>query len=72
MLLTTGFSFAKPVLYLSTDTNNRLTATLEGATYAPGLRTFRAVATIAFSVLSSASSSLSTVARARKIRSVRA
>ena len=37
MLLTTGFSFAKPVLYLSTETNNRLTATLEGATYAPGL-----------------------------------
>jgi hypothetical protein len=37
MLLTTGFSFAKPVLYLSTDTNNPLTATLEGATYAPGL-----------------------------------
>ena len=37
MLLTTGFSFAKPVLYVSTDTNNRLTATLEGATYAPGL-----------------------------------
>jgi hypothetical protein len=37
MLLTTGFSFAKPVLYLSTDTNNPLTATLEGATYAPAL-----------------------------------
>jgi len=37
MLLTTGFSFAKPVLYVSTDTNNPLTATLEGATYAPGL-----------------------------------
>ena len=37
MLLTSGFSFAKPVLYLSTDTNNPLTATLEGATYAPGL-----------------------------------
>jgi hypothetical protein len=37
MMLTTGFSFAKPVLYLSTDTNNKLTATLEGATYAPGL-----------------------------------
>jgi hypothetical protein len=37
MLLTTGFSFAKPVLYLSTDTNSPLTATLEGATYAPGL-----------------------------------
>ena len=37
MVLTTGFSFAKPVLYLSTETNNKLTATLEGATYAPGL-----------------------------------
>ncbi|HEY2530885.1 MAG TPA: hypothetical protein VGJ20_23620 [Xanthobacteraceae bacterium] len=37
MQLTTGFSFAKPVLYLSTDTNSPLTATLEGATYAPGL-----------------------------------
>ena len=37
MMLTTGFSFAKPVLYLSTETNNQLTATLEGATYAPGL-----------------------------------
>jgi len=35
--LTAGFSFAKPVLYLSTDTNNPMTATLEGATYAPGL-----------------------------------
>jgi hypothetical protein len=38
MQLTTGFSFAKPVLYLSTDTNNPLTATAEGATYAPGLQ----------------------------------
>jgi hypothetical protein len=37
LLLTTGFSFAKPVLYLSTDTNNPLTATAEAATYAPGL-----------------------------------
>ncbi|MBV8568250.1 MAG: hypothetical protein JO273_22625 [Methylobacteriaceae bacterium] len=37
LALTTGFSFAKPVLYLSTDTNNPLTATAEGATYAPGL-----------------------------------
>lgn len=37
MMLTTGFSFGKPVLYLSTDTNNPLTATLEGATFAPGL-----------------------------------
>lgn len=37
LMLTPGFSFAKPVLYLSTDTNSPLTATLEGATYAPGL-----------------------------------
>jgi hypothetical protein len=37
MQLTTGFSFAKPVLYLSLDTNNPMTATLEGANYAPGL-----------------------------------
>lgn len=37
MQLTTGFSFAKPVLYLSTDTSTPLTATLEGATYAPGM-----------------------------------
>jgi len=37
MQLTTGFSFAKPVLYLSTDTNNPLTATAEASTFAPGL-----------------------------------
>jgi hypothetical protein len=37
LLLTTGFSFAKPVFYVSTDTNNPLTATAEGATYAPAL-----------------------------------
>jgi hypothetical protein len=37
MQLTTGFSFAKPVLYLSTDTSTPLTATLEGATYSPGM-----------------------------------
>jgi hypothetical protein len=37
MQLTTGFSFAKPVLYLSTDASNPLPATAEGATYAPGL-----------------------------------
>ena len=37
MMLTPGFSFVKPVFYLSTDTNNPMTATLEGATYAPGL-----------------------------------
>jgi hypothetical protein len=35
--LTTGFSFARPVMYLSTDTNNPLTATAEASTYAPGL-----------------------------------
>ena len=36
--LTQGFSFAKPVLYLSTDASDPLAATLEGATYAPALR----------------------------------
>ena len=35
--LTTGFSFARPVLYLSLDATNALPATLEGATLAPGL-----------------------------------
>lgn len=35
--LTTGFSFARPVLYLSTEANTPVVATLEGATYAPGL-----------------------------------
>ena len=34
---TTGFSFARPILYLSTDANDEVTATLEGVTYAPGL-----------------------------------
>lgn len=38
MRLTPGFSFAKPVLYLTTDTNNELPAALEGAIFAPGLR----------------------------------
>jgi len=37
MQLTSGFSFARPVLYLSTDANNPVVATLEGAVYAPGL-----------------------------------
>lgn len=37
MQLTPGFSFARPVLYLSTDANHPAPATLEGATYAPGL-----------------------------------
>ena len=35
--LTPGLSFARPNLYLSTDANNPLAATLEGATLAPGL-----------------------------------
>jgi hypothetical protein len=37
LALTSGFSFARPVLYLSTEANNLLAATLEGAIYAPGL-----------------------------------
>ena len=36
--LTPGFSFAKPVLYLSTDASDPGVATLEGATFAPGMR----------------------------------
>jgi len=35
--LTPGFSFARPVLYLSTEANNPVAATLEGATYTPAL-----------------------------------
>ena len=35
--LTPGFSFARPNLYLSTDSSNPLAATLEEATLAPGL-----------------------------------
>lgn len=35
---TTGFSFARPVLYLSTDSNDTVLAALEGATFAPGLQ----------------------------------
>jgi hypothetical protein len=38
LALTAGFSFAKPVLYLSLEANDPLPATLEGATYAPGLK----------------------------------
>lgn len=38
LALTTGFSFARPVLYLSTEANDPLAATLEGATLAPGLK----------------------------------
>ena len=35
--LTTGFSFSRPVLYLSTEANDPVVAALEGATFAPGL-----------------------------------
>ncbi len=35
--LEAGFSFARPVLYMSTDTNHPLPAALEGAIFAPGL-----------------------------------
>jgi hypothetical protein len=35
--LTAGFSFSRPVLYLSTEANNPVVATLEGATLAPGM-----------------------------------
>ena len=35
--LTTGFSFGRPVLYLSTDSSSSLAAAIENATYAPGL-----------------------------------
>ena len=35
--LEAGFSFARPVLYLSTDANAALPAALEGAVFAPGL-----------------------------------
>lgn len=38
LALTPGFSFSRPVLYLSTDASDPLPATLESATYAPGLR----------------------------------
>ncbi len=37
MALTSGFSFGRPVFYISTEANNPLPATAEGATYAPGL-----------------------------------
>lgn len=35
--LTSGFSFARPVLYLSTESNHPLASTLEGATFTPAL-----------------------------------
>jgi hypothetical protein len=36
--LTIGFTFGKPILYLSTEANDPLVASLEGATYAPALK----------------------------------
>ena len=36
--LTLGFTFDKPIQYLSTEANNDLVATLEGATYSPALK----------------------------------
>jgi hypothetical protein len=38
LALTAGFSFAKPVLYLSTEADDPLPAAMEGATFAPGLQ----------------------------------
>lgn len=38
LALTTGFSFAKPVLYLSLDANVELAAALEGVNFSPGLQ----------------------------------
>ena len=38
LALTVGFSFAHPILYLSTEANDALPAALEGATYAPRLK----------------------------------
>ncbi len=37
LALTTGYSFGRPVLYLSTDASDPLPAALENATHAPGL-----------------------------------
>ena len=37
LALTSGFSFARPVLYLSTEASDPVAATLEGATLAPAL-----------------------------------
>ena len=38
LALTTGFSFAKPVLYLSLDASHDLPAAVEGVTFAPALQ----------------------------------
>ena len=39
--LTSGFSFARPVLYLSTDANDPVAAALEGSTLAPALNSIQ-------------------------------
>ncbi|MBC6444926.1 MAG: hypothetical protein GDA50_05745 [Alphaproteobacteria bacterium GM202ARS2] len=36
--LTAGFSFSRPVLYISTEANDTLVAALEGATYTPAMK----------------------------------
>lgn len=36
--LTIGFTFGKPILYLSTEANDPAVATLEGATYTPAMK----------------------------------
>lgn len=38
--LIAGFSYSRPVFYISTDSNDELTATLEGAIFAPALQNF--------------------------------
>src|SRR5262249_39761878 len=38
LALTQGFSFGRPVLYLSTDTSDPVASALEAATLAPGLK----------------------------------
>ena len=35
--MTLGYTFSKPIFYISTEANDKLVATLEGATYAPAL-----------------------------------
>jgi hypothetical protein len=40
MQLTIGFTFGKPILYLSTEASDPLVATLESATYTPALKSF--------------------------------
>lgn len=41
MKLTTGFSFGRPILYLSTDASDPMVAAIEGATLAPALNDVR-------------------------------